>query len=543
MLSFAGVFFVVASYLMAGCENFPTLTSDAEAKYLTSQRGKKQLLDPFNYVYCRDVEVKGKTYWSCIRKKSLVLPHCRARAMTIGDIIKDTSAHNHGADPVQVSVKKAEQKVVALAQANPNLQTSHLVNVYCKETCDPAQRSKSATLKVVERKIQRKKAEAQNRPPQPKSYDDLETIPAPFWETFDGERFLLANLDLTSTLQTLASNLGRILIFASSYGLDLLAKAATWSADGTFSVTPEPFYQMYTVLAEVEGKSYPSLFAFLPGKKQYVYKALFSELKDKLDASGRSLNLKRFMIDFEAPAVKEFRLVFGKQIQISGCLVHFRRNLRKHLSQIPHLQSWSCKNADFYTFLSCLVGLCYVPQGEVVAYYTDLVKIELPRMMQDVEKDQGLDEIFKTELNESIDKFLTYFERNYVGHSTRTGWAYPRFPIEIWNMHDAAMDLGQKTTNRNESFHSSFRKAVPLNATLWGVLDVLRDQEAKVRVLHDERRQSGHHDLDDPNRPGTDREKRRSNHAIALKSIVEHRLDFPSKIEYLKRVSGLEAFH
>jgi len=441
-----------------------------------------------------------------------------------------------------VSVKKAEQKVMALAQENPNLKTSHLVNTYCKETIDPAQRSKSASLKVVERKIQRKKAEAQNRPPQPKTFYDLAMIPPPFSETFDGERFLLANLDLTTIIQTVTPNLGRILMFASSYGLDLLSKAVTWSADGTFGVTPDPFFQTYTILAEVEGKSYPALFAFLPGKKQYVYKTLFTELKEKLEVSGRLLCLKRFMIDFEAPAVKEFRLFFGKQIQISGCLVHFRRNLRKHLSQIPHLQSWSCKNQDFYTFLSCLVGLCYVPKGEVVDYYTDLIKIELPRMLRDVEKDSSLDDVFKTELKESIDKFLTYFERNYVGYSTRTGWAYPRFPIEIWNMHDAALELGQKTTNRNESFHSSLRKAVPLNASLWGVLEVLRDQEAKVRVRHDERRQAGQQDLDNPDRPGTDREKRRSNHAIALKAIVEHPLDFTTKIDYLKRVSGLEAF-
>jgi hypothetical protein len=60
--------------------------------------------------------------------------------------------------------------------------------------------------------------------------------------------------------------------YSSNFGLHMLRQAEVWSADGTFSVTPPPFYQLYTILAHLDGYAYPAAFVFMPGKKRYMYK-------------------------------------------------------------------------------------------------------------------------------------------------------------------------------------------------------------------------------------------------------------------------------
>jgi hypothetical protein len=39
-----------------------------------------------------------------------------------------------------------------------------------------------------------------------------------------------------------------------------------------------------------------------------------------------------------------FRSVFGRSVAVSGCHVHMRRNLRRHLQEQKFLQSLALKN-------------------------------------------------------------------------------------------------------------------------------------------------------------------------------------------------------
>jgi hypothetical protein len=106
-------------------------------------------------------------------------------------------------------------------------------------------------------------------------------------------------------------NLGvpRIICYSSNFGLHMLKKADTWSSDGTFSVCPEPFYQLYSVHAHLGRHSYPAAFFFLPGKKRQHYHEALRALKAHVEAVDVSspLPLRRFLIDFEAAVMSEIR--------------------------------------------------------------------------------------------------------------------------------------------------------------------------------------------------------------------------------------------
>jgi hypothetical protein len=57
-----------------GVQEFPVVTEDTPAQYINSIRGRPLLVDPYNYVYVRMKEKKGKTYWTCQRERSKLFP-------------------------------------------------------------------------------------------------------------------------------------------------------------------------------------------------------------------------------------------------------------------------------------------------------------------------------------------------------------------------------------------------------------------------------------------------------------------------------------
>jgi hypothetical protein len=178
------------------------------------------------------------------------------------------------------------------AKELPKTPTVDLVTAFCKDTATPGMRGRALDLKGMQRKIQRYKTKSLQYPKKPSKFADLEVLPEKFQTTFDGDRFLLFNkvvgagqaAEVAESTQegtqgSSANNGFRIIGYASNYGLNLLRQAEIWSADGTFSVAPPPFYQIYTIMAHLDGYAFPSAYVFMPGKKRYMYKVNFLLMK------------------------------------------------------------------------------------------------------------------------------------------------------------------------------------------------------------------------------------------------------------------------
>jgi hypothetical protein len=139
---------------------------------------------------------------------------------------------------------------------------------------------------------------------------------------------------------------------------------------------------------------------------------------EAVDNSKPGLNLKRYLIDFEAAVMAEIRSVFGSGVAVNGCHVHMRRNLRRRLQELKHLQTLAVKNVPFNFFISAVSCLAYVPAAEVPDYYQALVAEELPKVMADVkvqlEAEDDDTERFE-DIQKSVDKFLDYVEVTYIG--------------------------------------------------------------------------------------------------------------------------------
>jgi hypothetical protein len=151
-----------------------------------------------------------------------------------------------------------------------------------------------------------------------------------------------------------------------------------------------------------------------------------------VDASS-PLNLRRYLVDFEAAVISEIRAVFGSGVSVAGCHVHLKRNLRRRLQEIKFLQTLALTNVRFSFFVSAIACLAYVPVAEVPDYYKALVHKELPKVLEDVREqleaeEDEVDEKFD-DIQRSIDIFLDYVETTYVGKvsvKTCRVWRYLR---------------------------------------------------------------------------------------------------------------------
>ena len=104
-------------------------------------------------------------------------------------------------------------------------------------------------------------------PPTPAHREDIPDLPQAYRTTTNGEPFLVYD-----------SGVGdeeRIFILASQDALQFLADSERWYADGTFRISPEIFFQLYTIHGQRDGRILPCVFSLLPNKNENTYKRLF----------------------------------------------------------------------------------------------------------------------------------------------------------------------------------------------------------------------------------------------------------------------------
>jgi MULE transposase domain len=109
-----------------------------------------------------------------------------------------------------------------------------------------------------------------------------------------------------------------------------LSESDTWWMDGTFSVVPAIFAQLYTIHVKVNDEFMPHLWCLLPDKHLNTYTRLFQILQAEALKINCVLNPTTVHIDFEMAVITAVRAQFG--IEPSGCLFHFNQSLLRHMA-------------------------------------------------------------------------------------------------------------------------------------------------------------------------------------------------------------------
>lgn len=162
-------------------------------------------------------------------------------------------------------------------------------------------------------------------------------------------------------------NIRHLLVYVLIYTLQCyncvlcrLSLARSWWMDGTFSVNPTIFVQLYTILLKIGDEFHAQLWCLLPDKTGATYQRLFQLLKQ--EALRRNLQLQPAMIhvDFEQAVIQAIRLEF--HLEAKGCLFHYSQSVLRHVQQIG-LQAAYNTNAppEVRVWIRRLIALPLVP--------------------------------------------------------------------------------------------------------------------------------------------------------------------------------------
>ena len=117
-------------------------------------------------------------------------------------------------------------------------------------------------------------------------------------------------------------------MFGTMSNLNLLQLHDHWFIDGTFKVSPNVFYQVFTIHALIDGSAYPFIYVLLSDKLEEIYLRVLRKLKEMQP----TLNPSSIMADYEKASQNACAIVFPG-VQMSGCLFHLGQNLWRKVQE------------------------------------------------------------------------------------------------------------------------------------------------------------------------------------------------------------------
>ena len=151
----------------------------------------------------------------------------------------------------------------------------------------------------------------------PKNPSCIEEIPVPLPEDY-AEEVIYDN-----------ERSDRLIIFATEPGIALMGDAEELFMDGTHTMKPPQFAQLYVVRAPLGETSVPVAYAFLPSKDQSIYEEMLGALLDACTAQGKTASPKRVIIDFERAMINAVQCVLDTSVHC--CYYHLTQSTYRHV--------------------------------------------------------------------------------------------------------------------------------------------------------------------------------------------------------------------
>jgi hypothetical protein len=218
----------------------------------TTSRGKPACVVD-GYVFTIEKQMDIKTIWCCSRKRH---GQCKGRLHTINDqIVHKIDVHNHEPDANAMEVLDVRAKIAE--ESKSSNRSTHDILATAAGSISGQAIGSLPELQHLKRTIRRIRQKVQSSIPLPSSLKTL-TIPSNLTKTTSNKTFLQYDSGPKSK---------RILIFSTKKQLKILKRSCTVFVDGTFSVVPSLFFQLFTIHCQYLDTVIPVIYALLPGKK------------------------------------------------------------------------------------------------------------------------------------------------------------------------------------------------------------------------------------------------------------------------------------
>ncbi|XP_053390501.1 uncharacterized protein LOC128553388 [Mercenaria mercenaria] len=149
-----------------------------------------------------------------------------------------------------------------------------------------------------------------------------------------------------------------------------LCRSPVWFGDGTFSVAPQHFYQLYTLHGIVKGQLLPLAFCILTRKTRIMYREMFSSICEQAEKRDILVSESQFRVDFEDPCIKAFQDVYP-EANVECCFFHLTQAHWRKIGDLG-LRMRYVEDENFAISLRMFTALAFVPQDAVFAVFAEL---------------------------------------------------------------------------------------------------------------------------------------------------------------------------
>jgi len=419
-------------------------------EFVTTEKGKRKILhNGYIYVFQKDLANEIRCYECDLRRKG----QCKAKIkLDLNDeVVEELNQHTHPPSQVQTELAKVRNDMKAAAETTLDTPQHVIGNTLATTSHTTIANLPNATN--LKRTIRNQRRD-NDHPPNPINRADIPVLPIRYQETLNGERFLLFDSG--------AEDAGRILIFATDQAIQLLQTSEDWFCDGTFSVCPEIFFQLYTIHARFNGRIIPCVFGLVPNKTRATYERFFTEVRNSLQGVQNIPNT--ILFDFELAAVNAAANIFPNS-DINGCFFHLTSNVWKKIQSLG-MQNQYNNDAEFALHMRMIPALAFVPSDEVIGTFERLC-----------------DQI-RNNYADAADGLIDYFEDTYIGRFRRNApRAQPMFSVFMWNMFNRTHQEIPRTNNHIEGWHRGFQGiCMAYHPRFWKFLDCLKKEQSINRV-------------------------------------------------------------
>ena len=435
--------------------------STVSMEVITSNKGGQKILLN-GYMYTKKVTRLTGIWWSCVCARTL---GCKGTVKTslVADNPQTGMTHNHDSNAAIAEATKAKVNMKKLAMAtresSANLVARTLTSIPEDARVEfPQESSAKKTIRHVR---------AGQRPPVPDSLQDLLIDGA--WATTGGdnpERF-----EIFDNGQAAAC---RIIAFASMPAMRLLATADTWFVDGNFSMAPRGFMQLYVIRVPLGTTTVSAVYALMERKSQQCYQELFQAILDYCDTVDLPApSPSTVLCDFELAVIRALRAVLPPVAAIQGCFYHLTQATWRQIQELGLSVRYQ-NDGDLKLFCGKLDGLAFLPIADVPA---------------------GMNYLLQN-TPDGAEGLVDYFSKTYVtGTFRHVQPAHgqvgvnlqrmpPRFPPELWNVHEATVNGAPRTNNQCEGWNNRFFHLVGYkHPSIWTLIEAIQMENQKVVTL------------------------------------------------------------
>ena len=243
--------------------------------------GRKLIFE--NYMFVKQKELAdGVISWECSKRRNV--HSCRAKVRTRNDIfLGRTNDHTCSDVPNLADAAVLKVRIAMTTHAQTSDDRTQAVIGANTQNLSEEERANLPDIETMRRSIRRTR-EGDN-PPAPPEVNRGFVIPPEYQNMENGDPSLrFDNNDPND----------RILIFGTDDSLGFLANADDWYMDGTFTVAPPQFNQLYTVHGLSGDHHVVGCYALLPNKKQSNIRRTFATSSPANQWCSVSDNYDRF---------------------------------------------------------------------------------------------------------------------------------------------------------------------------------------------------------------------------------------------------------